>query len=454
MEELKRVALYIRVSTDKQAKDGDSLEAQENALVKYAKDKNYIIVDKYIDGGESGQKLNRTNLTRLLSDVKNDKIDLIIMTKLDRWFRSVSDFYKVNELLQKHKVKWLTIWEEYDTTTANGEFWLNMNLSMARMEAQRTSERINSVFDYKYNVQKTVCSGAKKFGYKINKEKKYVVDEKEKDILIDLFNYYFKCNNLSETTRWFSNKYHKISLASIKKYLKDTAYIGLYKKYNSDIVVKDFTPPIIEEKLFNEVQALLNKNIKSNTSNIKKNTYIFSGILRCPTCRKKMSGQYTAKNNKIRKYYRCNANKILTCDNSKSISEEKLNKYLSETLSEHIKNIIKVNKIATKKSTKTDTTKLKNKLKKLVELYTENLINIDYYKKEYHRLQNEINKIEKQNNQVKVKDTSKLQALLKQDIKTIYLTLTDKEKQRLLRSFIDHIIVYEYDKIKIESISF
>lgn len=71
---LLRVALYIRVSTDRQAKEGDSLEAQENALVDYVKKNNHIIVDKYIDGGESGQKLNRTNLTRLLEDVKQGKI--------------------------------------------------------------------------------------------------------------------------------------------------------------------------------------------------------------------------------------------------------------------------------------------------------------------------------------------------------------------------------------------
>ena len=81
-EILKRVALYIRVSTDRQAKEGDSLEAQENALNEYCKQQNYVIIDKYIDGGESGQKIKRTNLQRMLEDVKLGKIDLILMTNL------------------------------------------------------------------------------------------------------------------------------------------------------------------------------------------------------------------------------------------------------------------------------------------------------------------------------------------------------------------------------------
>ena len=164
MKEIKRVALYIRVSTDRQAKEGDSLEAQENALLEYCNKHNYIIVDKYIDGGESGQKIKRTNLQRMLDDVKQDKIDLILMTKLDRWFRNIGDFYKVIEIIKKHKTDWKTIWEDYDTTTASGEFWLNMSLSMGQLEAKRTSERINSVFDYKYNVQKTVCTGQPPYG--------------------------------------------------------------------------------------------------------------------------------------------------------------------------------------------------------------------------------------------------------------------------------------------------
>ena len=175
-EEINRVALYIRVSTDRQAKEGDSLEAQENALNEYCKQHNYVIVDKYIDGGESGQKIKRTNLQRMLDDVKLGKIDLILMTKLDRWFRSIADFYKVLELINKYNVGWKTIWEDYDTKSAIGKFWLNMSLCMGQLEAQRTSERINDVFEYKYNVQKTVCTGQAPYGYKIE-NKKFVVDE-------------------------------------------------------------------------------------------------------------------------------------------------------------------------------------------------------------------------------------------------------------------------------------
>ena len=78
------------------------------------------------------------------------------MTKLDRWFRNIADFYKVIEVLKRNKVDWKTIWEDYDTTTASGEFWLNISLSMGQLEAKRTSERINEVFNPEIAINRAV----------------------------------------------------------------------------------------------------------------------------------------------------------------------------------------------------------------------------------------------------------------------------------------------------------
>ena len=89
-----RVALYVRVSTMEQKINGLSLDAQREALTKYAKEKGYSIVDIYADEGITARKQlkNRKDLQRLLSDVKKDKIDLILVTKLDRWFRNIKDY--------------------------------------------------------------------------------------------------------------------------------------------------------------------------------------------------------------------------------------------------------------------------------------------------------------------------------------------------------------------------
>lgn len=446
-----RVALYIRVSTDKQAKEGDSLEAQEQALVDYSKTNNMIIVDKYIDGGESGQKLNRTNLQRLLNDVKSNKIDLIIMTKLDRWFRSVSDFYKVNEILQKHKVRWKTIWEEYDTTTASGEFWLNMSLSMARMEAKRTGERIEAIFDHKYKIQKTVCTGNVPYGYKISKDKKLIIDkEKAKHIKL-LYERYLKTNNLIDSVRWFQYNFSKKSYSSIKSYLKNTTYIGKFIRKKTGEVINDYAPRIISDELFYKVQDMLSKNLKNTTSKYINKPYIFTGLLKCPKCNNNLSGNSNHQKN-IR-YYRCKkgAEGIL-CSNKKNISEKNIEKFIITYLEQKLKNEIlkiqKINSIILPQENKMNI--YKNKQNKLVELYVNNLIDIEYYKKEYDKIHSLILTEENKRIETKKVDTTSLEKLLENDIISIYNKLDNLDKRKLLMSILDYIIVFDKDNMELE----
>ena len=179
-----RVALYIRVSTSEQGVHGLSLEAQREALTKYAKEKGYSIVDTYADEGITARKQlkNRKELQRLLSDVKKDKIDLILVTKLDRWFRNIKDYYQVQDILEAHNCNWRTIFENYDTSTASGRLHINIMLSVNQDECDRTSERIKAVFKHKKE-NKEVCSGNVPYGYYIDENKHMQIDtEKAKEV--------------------------------------------------------------------------------------------------------------------------------------------------------------------------------------------------------------------------------------------------------------------------------
>ena len=106
-----RAGLYIRVSTDEQALHGLSLDSQREALTAYAKEHNMQIVDIYADEGITARKaLNkRLEFQRLMSDVKQGKIDLILVTKLDRWFRNIKDYHNTQDILEKHNCNWRTI---------------------------------------------------------------------------------------------------------------------------------------------------------------------------------------------------------------------------------------------------------------------------------------------------------------------------------------------------------
>lgn len=141
----KRSALYIRVSHEEQAMNGYSLQAQENRLRQYALEHNYQIVECYRDEGISARSRpgRRKEFARMLQDVQAGRIDCILFIKLDRWFRNVSDFYTYQAILDKYNVVWETTEEDYNTNTAQGRLYLNIKLSLLKMN--RTLLRSESI---------------------------------------------------------------------------------------------------------------------------------------------------------------------------------------------------------------------------------------------------------------------------------------------------------------------
>ena len=105
-----RVALYIRVSGEEQKMKGLSLEAQQERLEEYARERGWIIVGTYIDAAKTARKemRKRTEFQKMIASVKRDEVDLLLFCRLDRWFRSVADYYKIMEILQAHHCDWKT----------------------------------------------------------------------------------------------------------------------------------------------------------------------------------------------------------------------------------------------------------------------------------------------------------------------------------------------------------
>ena len=115
-----RGGLFERVSTEEQSRYGFSIQNQKESLEEYCEKHKIRIVDHYCDEGVSGGKpyTKRPEMKRLIDDVEAGKIDVILFTRLDRWFRNVQEYYKVQEILDRHRVEWKAIWEDYDTTTS------------------------------------------------------------------------------------------------------------------------------------------------------------------------------------------------------------------------------------------------------------------------------------------------------------------------------------------------
>lgn len=453
-----RAALYIRVSTEEQAMHGISLDAQKVALTEYAKKNNYEIVGYYEDEGISARKklYRREAFQRLITDVENGDIDIILFTKLDRWFRNIADYYKIQEKLEKHNVNWKTIYENYDTSTASGRLHINIMLSVAQDEADRTSERIKSVFKNKI-VNGEPVFGKMPYGYKLI-DKKMVIVPDEAERVKDVFETYLRLKSKHATMRQYNLKYdeHK-SYDFISDMLSREFYIGKYRNNN------EFCEPIIEKKLFDEVNAIKKKSfVRDNqTSRI----YIFSGLIECKECGHKMNGitsdsRYRTANGELKIYnkyisYRCKYGTKSTslCIHNKSINEDEIEDFLIHNINKLVNNQIDS---ITKKSEKTDkrtyVQKIKSnkvRLSKLQELFLNDLIDIESYKKEFERINLELNKLEilaKESTPIKLNAES---LIGKSDFIPTYKLLTRENKQEFWSTVIEKITVNVDNEVNI-----
>lgn len=430
-----RVALYIRVSTDEQARQGYSIEAQKEALTRYAREHNYAIIDSYIDDGYSARKQfsKRKEFMRMMDDVKNDKIDLILFIKLDRWFRSVKDYYKIQEILEAHGVNWKTTEENYDTSTTNGRLHINIRLSVAQDESDRDSDRIKFVFDSKVS-RGEVITGAHPLGFMIE-NKRLVHDPSTVEIVRDIFNYYEHHQNKRGTLKYVRETYDlNLCGATLSRMISNPLYKGVYRDN------LNFCEPIVDPAQFDRVQGISAVNIRKTPKN---RTYIFTGMISCSVCHHNMVAHTQVSGKKNYVYYRCNQHfQRGRCDHKKEINEKKIEQYLLSNIEKEIE-AYRVNyhaKVALKqKKPQVDKAKIRRKLEKLKDLYVNDLIDMESYRADYELYTSQL--AEDPTPPEPSVDFEALNAFIESDFKTIYKTLETEEKRILWRSVIKRIEV-------------
>ena len=444
---LLRVAIYIRVSTDKQVKDGDSMRDQLATGQKYIDShENMILVDTYIDDGISGQKLKRDDFQRLIDDVRAGRIDLIIFTRLDRWFRNLRHYLNTQDILDKHGVSWTAIEQPYfDTSTPHGRAFVNNSMIWAELEAQNDSDRILGVFDDKVD-NGEVLSGSTPLGYKI--VNKHLVPDDDAPTAVAIFQYYRKTGNLSMTLRYMESEFGLVrSAASLKNMLTNTKYIGEFRDN------KEYCPAIIDHDLFYDVQRLLKINIKSG----KKHDYIFSGLVVCDDCDHIMSGCQQRARGRVRadgtrityKYsvYRCRQGVNLhRCPNRKLVFETTLESMLLDRIRPELEKYIAEYEVANLPALRTDAKRrsVEGKMQKLKDLYLNDLITMDEFKLDREKLLMQLEKINAEDSRP-VKDLSYLKNFLKMDFESVYDSLSIPERRELWRSIVKEIRV-DHDK--------
>lgn len=428
MEEVKRAALYVRVSTEEQAEHGLSLADQKTTLEAYAKANNMKIVGMFADEGISARKsyTKRPACCRLLEYVKSGDVDVILFIKLDRWFRNIAGYYKVQEILDKYKVDWIATEERYDTTTANGRLSLNIRLSVAQDRADRASERVKFVFRGKVARGEAIgCNFA--LGYK-REGNCWVIDEEKAEIVRDLFNYYEDNLSIRAVMR-YANDIYGISYSprAVWWMLTNRAYVGEFRGN------KGYCPPIISKEQFGRVQKLVeSRSVRRSPSG---RIYLFSGLMRCPVCGKMLVCQYSHVGKCT--YYKCpDAYNKKGCTNRKMIRESRLEQQIIEQISGDMESMRPRTQQAKKAPPKIEREKIVKKLKKLKDLYLNDLISLDDYKVDYAKYNAQL---EEADRFIETEVDYSMLARRITEFVAEYKDLDNTEKKRFFNRIIDHI---------------
>lgn len=455
-DKIKRVALYIRVSTEEQALHGYSLDAQEEALKQYAEDKGYLIVGIYRDEGFSARKpaIKRPKMQELLGDVKAGKIDLILFTKLDRWFRSVREYHTVQAVLDKAQVAWQAILEDYSTTTADGRLKVNIMLSVAENEADRTSERIKFVFNSKLQKGEYCFGGVSApWGYKaevIDGVRRLVKDPELEEAAETFWNKLVKYKSIRRAGRETNLEYgltraHKSWNYTVRNEINTGEYRG----------IKNFCPAYIDRKDWEELQHP-ERRIKSTQGN---RVYLFVGLLRCPVCGNTLKANYkTYPADRSKEYYsyRCNSKSLGHCTYNHALSERKVEKYLLANIQAALEDYIVQTRAEAsqqkKSKKKIDATKLQEQLRRLNKIYMAGNIDDKEYSEQAVTIKAALAESEKTADpETHLVDLEALRTFLADGFADAYAAMSRDEKQRFWHSIIKEIHV---DGLRITEIIF
>lgn len=432
---MKRAAIYVRVSTDEQRKHGLSVDSQISALTEFCESNGYQIVKIYNDAGHTARKkyTTRPALMRLLADCKLGMFDQVLFTRIDRWFRSVGDYHAIQSVLEDNNVNWKAIWEDYDTETSSGRFKVNIMLSIAEAEADRTAEKIKSVKEY-LKEQGRFVGGHIPRGY-LFKDGTLIKDEAVQDIIRGFFEHFLTHCNIKQAMLYMNNHGMPLSRQSCVRMLKADYYVGYHNNCK-------FEPYISEEE---HLQIL--SNLKSHPRNTNKRVYLFAGILRCPVCGGRLGGvphqnRYTKKNGEVVKKitcaYRCVKNHVsVSCKWTRVVFQSTIEKYLLENLDA----IIAQKRIQADLSGSDDSNdtfvaiqKLEAKLSRIGARFEDGDISIDEYRAKRDLIKSEITKLQ---NSIPTKEKNIPE--MPDNWQQLYSDLNDEHKQQFWKRIIQKI---------------
>ena len=440
----KIAAIYIRVSTDIQAEEGYSIEAQKEQLTAYCVSKGIKNYDYYIDGGWSGSNIDRPEMQRLIKDVKDDKISHVIVYKLDRLSRSQKDtLYLIEDVFNPHNVDFVSLNESMDTSTPMGRLMLGILSAFAQLE--RENIRMRTRMGMKERVKSGLWMGGGRvpFGYDYDSSQGILVPNKDAEKVKQIYKLYIEGKSPQDIADLLGLKYDKL----VNQILVRKSNYGIIEYNGEEYQGKH--EPIISKETYDIAMQCMEQRKTTRTNNSE---HLLTGLIYCGKCGAKMRYQkWGNKGCKLICYSQQKSKKYLIkdpdCDQEKIWADE-IEGYVVNALFQFADNyepsktesLIEKDKLTLLYNQKNE---LSKKLKRLYNIYAEQdddmlLETISDVKKQL----DSVNKKIEQNIQNNTEEKQRKEKIgILRNLSSIWNEITANEKKTIIRKLVDKIVI-------------
>ncbi len=478
-------AVYIRVSTEDQAREGFSLGEQKEKLLQLCAFKGYEVFKIYEDAGISAKDMeHRPAFQEMLSDMKKGKINYIVAYKLDRVTRSVRDLEELISVLEQYNCFLVCDRDDVNTSTANGRFFVRMLTVLSQLEIEIVSERTK--FGLNGAIKSGHLPGVLPLGYKKDGNKKTIIDETTKPVIERIFKMYLEGKSFQQISNIFNDE--KVLApkpwkdTTIQKIIDNKIYMGDYEQYKRIAKNKQIEPvtymnvvePIISRAVWEECQHQKEKNQRTYT---RDRVYLFFQKLECPNCHRIMKCKGSGGKKRKYMYYTCEKCHI-------NYREDKIEELLSNFIYDMVEYDMAVKKyflpvLADHKPTKTEDIDkeiigLEKQKERIKKAYMSGIVEMEDFSEDYKLIEDKLEILEQKKNESLDLDNmtfSPQQLMADRDIeretmirldtlnsvvKTTWENKSKEEKQEFISKLVESVIITKdtNNELHVEKINF
>ena len=404
--ERKIAGIYIRVSTEDQAREGFSLGEKKEKLLQLCSFKDLEVYKVYKDAGISAKDMeHRPQFQEMLQDMKEGKINYIVAYKLDRITRSVRDLEELISVLEQYNCFLLCDRDDVNTSTANGRFFVRMLTVLSQLEIEIVSERTK--FGLNGAIKSGHIPGQRPFGYTKSEDKKMIVDNATRPYVEKIFDMYLEGKSFQQIANYFkeNNIYPKKKWhdTTIQKIIDNKIYMGDYEQYKrigkqenlEPIVYMNVVEPIISRAKWEECQKQKERNQRTYT---RDRIYTFFQRLKCPSCSRIMKCKGSGGTKRKYMYYTCEHCHINFNEN-----------YVEELLESFIYDLLEYDMAVKKfflpiledKNNKIDTTTIDKEIRtlekqrdRIKQAYIKGIVEMEDFKEDYKLIEDKLANLE------------------------------------------------------------